>query len=64
MDRAEALRRLRSTTEFTLVGGRVLVRNARVLATIAELRAEGASGESARRAVGGHTPKAAGVLPS
>lgn len=64
MDRAEALRRLRSTTAFTFVGGRVLVRDARVLAAIADLRAEGASGEAPHRVSAGHTPKAVGVLPS
>ena len=55
---------MRSTTAFTFVGGRVLVRDARVLAAIADLRAEGASGEAPHRVSAGHAPKAVGVLPS
>ncbi len=63
MDRAEAMRRLKSSTEFTLVGGRVLVRDPRILAAVAEIREERPQGGS-RRPSSGQLPRTGGLLPS
>ena len=42
MTREQALRRLEQTSNFTFVGGRVLITDQRTLEAVAELRSEGA----------------------
>lgn len=66
MDRKEALRRLKNTTAFTFVGGRVLMRDARILTAVAELRAQddNAGMASDARAQGALVPRTSGVMPS
>lgn len=43
MNREQARRRLEQTSNFTLVGGRVLITDQRLLAAVAQLRAANAT---------------------
>lgn len=66
MDRKEAMRRLKNSTAFTFVGGRVLMRDVRVLNAVAELREQGDNGglASDTRPPSALVPRTSGVLPS
>lgn len=59
MTRQEAVQRLRRTTDFTFVAGRVRITDARMLAVVRELRAEAA----ARAEKAARSPGATGGAP-
>lgn len=54
-NREDAMRKVLATTEFTFVGGKVLIRNAAVLAAVAELQRQ-AEYSPGLVAAGGHLP--------